>query len=420
MDESIVEISQKAIYIGGKPIFLLSAEMHYFQIEPNQWKNHLLSLKNNGFNAISIYIPWAFHENEEGNIDFNSPQKDIAELFQLCKTSELYVLIRPGPRNTLLGKLGNFPPWLLDKYPNISDLNVNGDTTNINGKTVITILHPTFISKVKKWYEKISQCTLDYLYPNGNIILWQIDDEFTYDIEDQYFTFGYHLQYLILYQNFLKKKYLIIQALNEIYGEHYLTFDEINPPIKPKVRLKSNSSEPAERAVPFEVLQYLDWLEFKEWIISEYISILVQIVRENEVFIPIYLNIDSYKSPVNTQHHLTHNNVLYEGSNVLIGFNFLSNVFHSQVNVNCFTSWHVEWLKSHFHNPPFISKFQGYDTTNPFKQLNTHILSHLSLAHGVRAISQNILNKDPTTRNFPISKVRINQRKCYPITQKIL
>ena len=45
MDEKIVEISQKAIYIGGKPLFLLSAEMHYYRIDPSKWPEEILSIK---------------------------------------------------------------------------------------------------------------------------------------------------------------------------------------------------------------------------------------------------------------------------------------------------------------------------------------------------------------------------------------
>ncbi len=390
MDEKIVEISQKAIYLGGKPLFLLSAEMHYYTLESSKWQEYILSIKENGFNAISIYIPWAFHEGEEGKIDFDSPQKNIYQIFDMCKKLGIFVLIRPGPRTTLSNEIDYFPPWLLSNYPEILDVDVNGNTSVFEpkGQKIITQLHPIYLAKVKLWYENVSTCVIPHQFPEGNIILWQIDDEFTFNVKDQNFAMGYHPIYLMMLQDFLKKKYLIIQALNEIYGEHYLTFEEIKPPIPPK-NIKINASEKLERSVPFEVLPYLDWLEFKEWIISEFISILTQTVRENEIIIPIYLNIASYKSPINTQQHLTHDNVLYEGSNVMMGFNFLPNVFHSQVNVNCFTSWHVEWLKSHFHNPPFIAKFQEYHENQPYKQLNTHILTKLSLAHGIRAISFN-------------------------------
>ncbi|UYP47189.1 hypothetical protein NEF87_003474 [Candidatus Lokiarchaeum ossiferum] len=398
MDESIVEVSQKTIYIGGKPVFLLSAEMHYYEISADLWQENISKLKNGGYNAISIFIPWAFHETEEGKIDFNSPKKNIAQLFDICKANEMYILIRPGPRNTHHGKFEYLPKWLFTNYPEIIDLDVNGTQAVFgeNKKPIVAPLHPKYMEKVKTWYEIINRFVQKYQFPQGNIILYQIDDEFTFNVESQYFSFGFHPIYNEFYQNFLKKKYLLVQALNEIYGEHYLTFEEINPPYPPKQNYTHEYS--------FELLPFLDWLEFKEWVISEFISILVEFVRDNEIFIPIYLNINSYKSPINTQHQLTHNNVLYEGSNVVIGFNFLPEVFHSQVNVNCFTSWHIEWLKSHFHNPPFIAKFQEYSEKRPYKQLNTHTLFQLSLAHGIRAISSNI--KNDSTLNGPIQIAR--------------
>ena len=406
MDESIVEISQKAIYIGGKPVFLLAAEMHYYEIMAEKWQSHIETLKSSGFNAISIFIPWTFHEMEEGKIDFHTPQKNVTQLFEICKAHEMYILVRPGPRNTHQGELGYLPEWLFTNYPEIIDLDVNGNQAVFSAqkKPIVSALHPLYLEKVRVWYEISGEYIREHQYPQGNIILYQIDDEFTYDVKSQYFSFGFHPIYYEFYHNFLKKKYLLVQQINEIYGEHYLTFEEINPPFPPK---KNHISEDC-----FEILPYLDWLEFKEWSISEFVSVLVQIIREKEIFIPIYLNIATYKSPINTQHHLTHNNVLYEGSNVVIGFNFLSDVFLSQVNVNCFTSWHIEWLKSHFHNPPFIAKFKEYSEKRPYKQLNTHTLFQLSLAHGIRSLSSNMCNntiindENRVVRNLEVKKLQ--------------
>ena len=50
-----------------------------------------------GFNALSVYVMWNFHEIEKGKFDYENPQKNLKGFLDLAKKHGLMVLIRPGP-----------------------------------------------------------------------------------------------------------------------------------------------------------------------------------------------------------------------------------------------------------------------------------------------------------------------------------
>ena len=65
-----ITIGKNIFSIGDKTIFLNSCEIHYFRIEPEDWKNRIAKVKEMGFNAVSISIPWNFYEKNPNEFDF--------------------------------------------------------------------------------------------------------------------------------------------------------------------------------------------------------------------------------------------------------------------------------------------------------------------------------------------------------------
>ena len=46
-----------------------AAEIHYFRVPRDLWELMLLRARQFGADTISTYIPWGFHEMEEGRVD---------------------------------------------------------------------------------------------------------------------------------------------------------------------------------------------------------------------------------------------------------------------------------------------------------------------------------------------------------------
>ena len=69
MDDSLeVNLDANSILIGKNPVFLFSCDFHYYIIPQEKWDRELKNIKNIGFNAITIYIPWNFHEKKRRRI----------------------------------------------------------------------------------------------------------------------------------------------------------------------------------------------------------------------------------------------------------------------------------------------------------------------------------------------------------------
>ena len=59
-------VKEGSFYLDDKKVFLNSGEIHYFRIKRELWDKHLEAAKEAGLTTVSTYVPWAWHESEEG------------------------------------------------------------------------------------------------------------------------------------------------------------------------------------------------------------------------------------------------------------------------------------------------------------------------------------------------------------------
>jgi len=64
----------KSFVMNGKPTFVFGGEFHYFRCPRNRWREQLQKIKDAGCNVVSTYIPWIWHESDEGVIDLMERQ----------------------------------------------------------------------------------------------------------------------------------------------------------------------------------------------------------------------------------------------------------------------------------------------------------------------------------------------------------
>ncbi|MHA1746433.1 MAG: beta-galactosidase, partial [Promethearchaeota archaeon] len=252
------------------------------------------------------------------------------------------------------------------------DINAKGkpalqdfDTPSIN------VLHPTYLEKVQKWWILLLHVLKEFSVPRGRIVLIQMDSHTGIEsLHEPYFTFGYHSQLIDLYQDWLKNKYLILSAVNVMYRSEYSDFSQIKPPLKPKTKAL------------LPVAAYLDWLEFKEWQSTQYLLTLGDMMQSAEITIPRLISLNSYKSPANASFIRT---LFRDELSILMGYEFHPGVFTSQVNCHCYVNFHVEWMKDHLPNPPFLSNVQASHFNSEWDPIQLHNLLRMSLAHGARS-----------------------------------
>lgn len=98
--------------IDGKPIQIISGEMHYPRVPREYWRDRMKRLRAMGCNTLCTYIFWNMHEPRSGEWDF-SGNLDIAEYCRIAQEEGLWVIVRPGPYVCAEWEFGGFPSWLL-------------------------------------------------------------------------------------------------------------------------------------------------------------------------------------------------------------------------------------------------------------------------------------------------------------------
>ncbi|MCF7849858.1 MAG: beta-galactosidase, partial [Kiritimatiellales bacterium] len=150
---------------------------HYFKLTRGDWRSRLVQLKCAGFNTVSVYMPWNYHELTEGEWDF-SGDRDVEYFLQLATELGLYVVARPGPYICNEWHAGGIPAWLSGK----------------SGFRLRT-RDPKFLAYVDQWWERIAPLIARYeLGRDGTIILAQVENEYGHYGEGQEPEYVYHLR----------------------------------------------------------------------------------------------------------------------------------------------------------------------------------------------------------------------------------
>jgi beta-galactosidase len=154
-------IEGKQLMLDGKPVRLVSGAIHYFRVVPEYWEDRLRKLKACGFNAVETYIPWNFHEPEEGRFVFDG-MADVERFIRLAGELGLYVIVRPSPYICAEWEFGGLPAWLLAD----PGMRLRCD-------------YKPFLDKVDRYYDVLVPRLLPLLSTNGGpIIAMQIENEY--------------------------------------------------------------------------------------------------------------------------------------------------------------------------------------------------------------------------------------------------
>lgn len=269
--------------LKNRPFFLYSGEIHYFRIPKKQWAARLKTLKAAGFNAVSTYIPWIWHEPTEGRFDLTGetlPERDIVGFMDLAKKLGLSVSARVGPvSNAELVKEG-IPLWLTDNYP---DVFVTGrrDVGNLPHVTLISYLHPVFQEKVDRWYEAVLPVVAERQSTRGGpVVAVQLCNEIAM-VHWLQKGADYKEHVNALYRTFLEEKYKTLDALNHAHGTHYVSFGEVPQP-------------KSEEVSPDRLTRHVDWALFYRRYYATYFHGLAARARARGINVPLFCNIPQF------------------------------------------------------------------------------------------------------------------------------
>jgi len=173
------EIKDGNFWLNGRKVFLNSGEIHYFRIRRELWDKHLKAACEAGLSAVSTYVPWAWHEAEEGTFDLDGiscAERDLKGWLRRCQTHGLTCIIKPGPFVLAETRGSGLPDWFLSQHRQAVKMrNRKGEIVSSEG---VCLFHPIFLEKATRWYDQIMPLIRQHETSSGGpIILMQICNE---------------------------------------------------------------------------------------------------------------------------------------------------------------------------------------------------------------------------------------------------
>ena len=158
------------LQVDGRPFFIHSAAFFYARIPRSLWESTLDRYREFGINTVDLYIPWNWHEPQEGEFDFDghsNPRRDLRSLLQLLTRKGFRCIARPGPTILNEWRHGGYPEWLLERpeyampaldriegrYPPLANLNSRNAEAAARG----WLDNPVHMAYASKWLTAVAR-----------------------------------------------------------------------------------------------------------------------------------------------------------------------------------------------------------------------------------------------------------------------
>lgn len=378
----MIRVEDEKVIINGKETLLFGGEFHYFRVPKQEWRNRIQQLKEAGLNMVSTYIPWKFHEIEEGFIDLTGetrPERDVKSFLELVQQEGMYCLVRPGPYVMAEIIDHGVPTWFIDHYPEAVAKTKDGKN---HPTRVVSYMHPTFLEKARNWYETVCVVIKPFQITNGGpVLFFQLDNEvgmfhWVTNMPD------YNSETLNLFKHYLREKYTPEQFL-QIFQ---ISLDEL---MENGSGLIKNPNEKIAHAIRNEYSLF-----FRNHY-RDYLNELKNMAEQNGIEIPFVVNIHGFHTidllkrgtmyPIGISQLLEVakiNNVLMAGDYYIGNIEYDSYI--DIVLANAFTKA-IQWQEQ----PLFSAEFQGGSIHDkPRLQPTTFDLTtRLCLADGMNGVN---------------------------------
>lgn len=406
--------------IESKEIF--GAEVQYFRLDPKYWEKIIVALKETGLRTVTTYVQWGTHlvgepdeKHPAGHLDFEGktdPKLNLMRFIELIEKHGMNLNFRCGPFCCNEMVHGGYPPWLVMGDPNIMVWDYQNRTTQgywIGKKegSQPSYLHPEYLDWCNKWIDEVDKIIIPHLKSNGGCItMLNLDNEVSYIVQDGFLSSDYNPINVApggYYHQFLESKYGNIQNLK--YGKKYDSFEEIKAPRQ------------VPKSIGEDLAYYLDWCEFSEWTMAEYIRRLREMHEANGVNDVMFMTNFNPHLPEGVPTRMP---AFEEASGGIVGYDFYRGTFmsysgyHSMarvlklMNASLKYTWSAEFMSG------------TWNKILPSRVSDDHMrfMARCALAHGCKAIDWFMFHDRDCWGDAPVSS-HGHRRTNYNVLKEI-
>jgi hypothetical protein len=262
------------LFLDDRPWLMRAGELQYFRLDRKQWERRLREMRALGFNAVTTYIPWIWHEIASGHYDFagaTDRRRNLAGFLRAAQAEGLPVVVRPGPYiNAEYAGFG-YPRWLAGQNPQARMRGPDGTPIGGDGWDAFALNHPAHRAAVEGWYEAVALVLAEFW--DRPVIAWQLDNETGFLQMNGLGRWDWNPDTVARFHTWLAQSYGDVAALNTAWGTHWPGFAAIAPP-RP----------------PFQQGLVNDWQHFLEDEVVSYLAGLAEIARAAGVPVPLSHN----------------------------------------------------------------------------------------------------------------------------------
>ncbi|MDR1825372.1 MAG: beta-galactosidase [Bifidobacteriaceae bacterium] len=154
-----VDIAGHKLQVGSEAVPLLSGQVDYWLHPAPFWDRILTAVKDIGLPMVACYVPWNYHQLEDGRFDFTGrtdPSRNLAGFLDQAAALGLKVFLRPGP-------------WIYDFF---MDGGVPLAASQYHR------LDPRFLEAARGYLEAVARVVRPRLAAAGGpVVLIQVDNE---------------------------------------------------------------------------------------------------------------------------------------------------------------------------------------------------------------------------------------------------
>jgi len=264
-----VHLVPGGLRVGDVIVPLTAGSVHYWRLDPRDWRACLTATRDLGVRLIDTYVPWGVHEIAPGQLELGrgDPQRDLGAFLRLVHELGLYAIVRPGPHiNAELTYFGIPERVVWD--PSCQARSARNNPVMLPmlpfSFPVPSYASEAFHDETARYFQLLAPALRPLLYPDGPVVLLQIDNEGALYFRDGAYDQDYHPDAINLYRAFLREKYGTLERLQAAYpgpaardpGDEERRFATLLPPTH------------FDAQTPGDLARHLDWSEFHEHLLE--------------------------------------------------------------------------------------------------------------------------------------------------------